>query len=254
MKNWVVFLLFFFLIALTIPIPFLNNKSIHISIDDFHTALKDLCDSNYNSIFEQPTFHFLQNIHKHTGAKFTLFTYAEATDYKVSCIPQKHIIELSNNSDWLLIGFHSATPDSRNENDSLFKLGFQFVQNRFGDKTKTLRLHYFHATPDEIGFLKKNEISTLLSADDDRISYSLSPKLNDSLKKNDFLLYNGIQFKRTDFRIEKTFFPILDIWKHLNDDEIIFFTHEWSLDSWNSIKFKSTIYYLSFYGSYFTID
>lgn len=132
MKKFFVFLLGSLLgslfLTLTIPFPFLYNKPIHISIDDFYYALMDLCDNNYYSIFEQPTFHFLQEIHNHTGAKFTLYTYAEATDYKVSCIPQKSIIELSKNSDWLRIGFHSASPDSKNENDSLFKLAFQIVQ------------------------------------------------------------------------------------------------------------------------------
>lgn len=128
MRKRSVFLLSFLFIALIVPLPFLHNKPIHISIDDFHYALKDLCDSNYYSIFQQPVFHFLQDIHNYTGAKFTLYTYAEAMDHKVSCIPQKNIIELSKNSNWLRIGLHSANPESKNENDSLFKLAFSFIQ------------------------------------------------------------------------------------------------------------------------------
>ena len=103
--------------------------------------------------------------------------------------------------------------------------------------------------------MKSKGIKVLLSADDNRISYSLSPKDNCILIKNGFILHDGLKYVRTDIRVERdNIFAFL--LEHLNDDELIVFTHEWALYSskWKWIKEVCLIVILKMLNCSFIID
>lgn len=103
--------------------------------------------------------------------------------------------------------------------------------------------------------MKSKGIKVLLSADDNRISYSLSPKDNSNIIKNGYILQNGLKYARTDIRVERdNIFAFL--FEHLNDDELIVFTHEWALYSskWKWIKEVSLIVILKLLNCKFIID
>lgn len=103
-------------------------------------------------------------------------------------------------------------------------------------------------------FLKENGVEVLLSADDDRISYSLPKLVNDRLIREEHTLYNGIVYERTDIRIEHTIFPIVDLIENRNDETIVLFTHEWALEEKNNrIKFHISILFLTIYQCNFIL-
>ena len=124
-----------------------------------------------------------------------------------------------------------------------------------GGSSEILRLHYYYATKNEVRLLKDKGITTLLSADDDRISYSLSPHYNKKLIIQGSLKHDGINYKSTDVRVERDnlFFKL---WTHRNDEELVVFTHEWALNSskLNWIKFLILIAVLKSLNCKFIID
>ena len=238
-----------------IPFPFLNGKQVHLSLDDFYTAFIDLNKNNYSTIFEQPTFHYLRSIHNTTGAKFTLYTFSKTKNWHLSDIPYKYLNEIAKDT-WIKIGFHSATPESSNNDTEELQKAFISFKNAIplNLQAQTLRLHYYHSTQKDAQFLASNGIKTLLAADDNRISYSLPISINDSLINLQRIQKDSMVYERTDIRIEKCFFPIFNVWAHLQDNMLVIFTHEWALNKWNALMFRILVYYLAFYGCIFIAD
>ena len=124
-----------------------------------------------------------------------------------------------------------------------------------GGGSKTLRLHYYYANKNEVKFLKDKGIETLLSADDDRISYSLPFHYNQRLINRGSLKYDGMNYERTDVRVEKDDL-LLKLWTHRNDDELVVFTHEWALNTskCNWMKFLTLVTILKLLNCKFIID
>lgn len=81
-----------------------------------------------------------------------------------------------------------------------------------------------------VDFLKKRGVTTLLVADDNRISYSLSKVNNDKLITEDVLTYDGMTYIRTDIRVEKDN-VVQKLFTHCFDKELVVFAHEWALYS-----------------------
>ena len=99
--------------------------------------------------------------------------------------------------------------------------------------------------------MRKHGIKKLLSADDDRVSYSLSEKDNKSLMQAETLTKIGMKYVSTDLRIERDN-VILGLWKNLNDEELVVFTHEWAYSKpFIKWKYKALIKLLSLYNCVF---
>lgn len=175
-----------------------QNKECHISIDDVSISMKDLTENEvvYTSIFDQDLFAWLRSLHNMTGAKFTLYVYEEDNVYSINEFPKKYKEEFEKNNSWLKIGYHAKNPSISKDsiaNYEVFASSFNNVNNILSNKVgiakaKMIRLHYFFATPEEVALLKRSGVAYLLSADDNRISYSLSKSRNDSLYKNGELI------------------------------------------------------------------
>ena len=240
------------LVFLLTPFYCYHDKKIHISIDDVWESFNDISRDSlmYNDVFEHPFFCKLKKAHELTGAKFTLYVYENVEDYSIDDIPQKYITQINCEKDWLRVGFH-ASNDTINR-DSIgvfpsFSESFTRVSEKLAGGAKTLRLQFYFATPDEVAFLGENGINTLLSADDDRISYSLPANYNDSLIINESLQYKNMLYERTDIRVEKDGGPFVNLYKNRNDDKLVLFTHEWALHN------RRTEYELWFYLIFFSI-
>lgn len=100
MKKRYIIPIFLIILFLAFPIPFLNGKEVHLSIDDFYSSFIELKNKKYDSIYDQPTFHYLKSIHDITNAKFTLYIFPKTKNYSISEIPTKYIKEL-NNTNWI---------------------------------------------------------------------------------------------------------------------------------------------------------
>ncbi len=103
---------------------------------------------------------------------------------------------------------------------------------------------------DEVKYMSKRGISTLLSADDDRVSYSLNASDNAYLVDNELLTYEDVKYDRTDIRVEKDVL-IAKIFLNANDDKLVVFTHEWAYDGTTRLKYRALINLLSFCNSKF---
>lgn len=85
---------------------------LHLSFDDTIYTLKDIIDKSYSSIFEQPFFALLKNLHDRFGAVFSCYCFL---DYKVDeeiifsleDFTEPRSGELKENSSWLKFGLHS---------------------------------------------------------------------------------------------------------------------------------------------------
>lgn len=128
-------------------------------------------------------------------------------------------------------------------NTDSFKIAYMRVTEaitRFAGNdgmSKCLRLHYFYASKKEVGFLADKGITTMLAADDpERVSYSLSIEAQKKLHRGGYS-DSVMHFLATDMRIEKQGIPYWDLYKHIENDTLVIFTHEWALDR-KSIKFK----------------
>lgn len=241
--------------ALVVPIPFLRGKPVHLSLDDFSEAFVSLSETKTASVYGQPTFHWLKSMHEATGAKFTLYTYARAKTWKIGDVPPGVWKELAA-SGWVKVGFHAPRPESRNEDSAELREAFADFEKAVPPELRatTLRLHYYNAPREAIPFLREHGVRTLLSAHDDRISYSLPRAANDSLLAAQRLLRDSLEYERTDFRSELSLFPIFDVWSRLRDDKLVVFTHEWALDRWNAPMFRILVGYLALYGCIFIAE
>lgn len=241
--------------ALVVPIPFLRGKPVHLSLDDFSEALASLSETKTASVYDQPTFHWLKSMHEATGAKFTLYTYARAKTWKIGDVPPGVWKELAANG-WVKVGLHASRPESQNEDLAELHEALVDFEKAVPPELRaaTLRLHYYNAPREAIPFLREHGVRTLLSAHDNRISYSLPRAANDSLLAAQRLLRDSLEYERTDFRSELSLFPIFDVWSRLRDDKLVVFTHEWTLDRWNAAMFRILVGYLALYGCIFIAE
>ena len=178
-----------------------KEKVVHLSFDDVSECIKNITNdsTSFNSIFDHTFFAELLELHERTGAKFTLYVYEHDDNYNISQFPQKFAHEFNTNKDWLKIGYHAKNPSISKDSISdytLFTTSFCRVDSILnlrvlGAKSDMLRLHYFFATREEVFFLHKYGVRSLLSADDDRLSYSLSYSQNAKLTKREVFTLGG---------------------------------------------------------------
>ena len=104
------------------------------------------------------------------------------------------------------MAFHSECPESYNTDTQRLIKSYENVNKqirRFSSQnnlSKTIRLHRYSAPQGFIDHLSDKGI-TLLTADDDRISYQLSPNQCKTIKDTS-LQFAGVKYQRTDIRVE----------------------------------------------------
>lgn len=81
-------------IYVSVPIPSNSqNKIVQISFDDVYLCIKDLKDTlRYTSVFQQPFFKSLKELHDVYGAVFSLYVYEKADNFVI-----KFLINLEMN-------------------------------------------------------------------------------------------------------------------------------------------------------------
>ncbi len=259
-KKTLALLVLLFCVVFAVPFCFYSNKSVHLSFDDVSLCMKELTNNSdkYNSAFDEPFLKELKKYHESTGAKFTLYIYEIDGDYDISRFPQKFADEFDQNSDWLKVGYHAMSPSITKDSISMasvFIPSFDRVDSILSAKFKsaksnTIRLHYFHATQEEVDHLRLKGITTLLAADDDRISYSLSEAENSKLIAEEYLEKNGMTYISTDHRCERDN-TVAGLIRNATDDELVIFTHEWAYYGSVHSAYNFMVRYLTFYNCQF---
>lgn len=205
---------------------------IHFSIDDVIFSLQELTTRNYKSIFNHPFYAFLRRLHKRYGCVFSLYVFAQKNGFAIEDMTCRFREEFLANSDWLRFGYHgesaSATSDLCYQYSRINKAIERFSgQSRI---CRTIRIHGFNATKNEVIYLSKNDLRCLLCADDDRVSYDLSHEEDKELKSYGCISKDGVIYRRSDVRIEKH--SIKSLLKYrAKENKLVIFTHEWCLYS-----------------------
>lgn len=261
-KTFLILLLFVIIMTAVVPYLFYKRKKVHFSFDDVSICMKELTidSAKFESIFDHPFLCELKHLHELTfgRGKFTLYVYEKDGDYDISQFPLKFADEFDRNSDWLKVGYHAMSPSISKDSISMasvFIPSFDRVDSiltvKFKSaKSNTIRLHYFYATQEEIDHLKSKGITTLLAADDYRISYSLSDAENSKLMTEEVFKKNGMTYMSTDHRCERDN-TIAGLVRNAKDDELVIFTHEWAYKGSVLLAYNFMLYFLSFYNCIF---
>ena len=192
----------------------------------------------------------MKGLHDEYGCSVTLYSFLGNDSFTINQVPTKFKKDFETNRNWLKIGFHGVKPLSHrptNRNFAEFTQGYEQFNTAVGvfagegSIAKTLRLDFYYTTNQEANFLKQNGVRTLLSADDDRISYSLPFKINRHIISNNSIEYDGINYLRTNIRIENIDVAYINIVKNCKMDTLVVFTHEWKLSRINRYKLERTV-------------
>lgn len=228
-----------------------NNSWSHFSFDDITYCLQDITTnaSIYTSIFENPFFALLKEMHDTYGATFSLFCYQAYESWAINMVTDVFANEFMENADWLKFGMHSSASggnfDSSTAEYALASWNnFVTEIHRITGTYKTIdlcpRLHGFggnllamsalrDATPGMVGFLGADTTP--------RNSYYLNE--SDSLllfNKGKFVDYiNRITFYQSLARFDgnnpAVYLPTLysEIGKYNKSFNLEMFMHEYSL-------------------------
>ena len=231
------------------------NIVVHISYDDVYLVLNELIENQetYSSIFQCHEFAALKSLHEQYGAIFTLYVYEQVGDYSISNVPVKYKDEFNANSDWLKFGYHGISPEYPIFNESIsleqFIISYNSVRNAVysfageDSYSNVIRLSYFSGTNNMISYLQDQGISTLLCADDGRISYNLNENESKLLSLNGVYYKNNMTYLKTDMRYENCKGIIIRLTSQSIETPLVIFTHEWTFDETYSDVAKS-IYWM----------
>lgn len=94
------------------------DKIIHFSFDDTISSLRDLTEKkdSYSSVFQQPFFKVLKELHDTYGAVFSCYCFNQIlnsvdnslVDFSLEDVTDIYAEEFTANSHWLRFGFHSV--------------------------------------------------------------------------------------------------------------------------------------------------
>lgn len=216
-------------------------KLIHYSVDDFFDAFVNLTENEYPSIFEEEHFSYLKELHEDYGINVSAYVFFENEEYDLTDISGDYISEFKENSDWLKFGFHSLNietdyedADTQKAKGDYEKVVQELTRITGGDSAidRTVRLHYYSASDEAIEGFQTSElgIERLLSPEDQRLAYNLDEEETSYLYQYDYFKDNGLEFIKTDVRMENLDNPVEFYDNFIEQEELndmlVLFTHE----------------------------
>jgi len=197
----------------TIDIPVLwdmnSQPRYRFSVDDNILFLKDLAESNYDSIFEHWFLGFWHGIHEKYGTKvhFNIFYQTDASVYsgpvfQLPQMPDRFKNEFRANSDWLHLTFHAW----QNKPDRPYKdAGYEKMAHDYEAVTEQIKrfageevlstfttVHWAEATKEGVRALRDRGVKGLIGLFDQRHNstpntrYYLDESLSDHVAKRDY--------------------------------------------------------------------
>lgn len=189
-----------------------DNNYFHLSFDDTMNSMKNLTSAaTYKSVFDEPFFAYLKQLHELYGAKISLYTYLDL----LGNVTDKYQSELGKASDWLKFGLHS-TSHSERFNEATYQDGYNawttFVKHiyRITGTYKSVdrmpRLHYWQGTEAALQGMRDAICGPIgfLSGEHEWPSYYLSKEQHMYAYNHDHITdyKNGLVFVATDMRID----------------------------------------------------
>ena len=190
------------------------SKFAHLSFDDVHYCMIDLMNNanTYTSIFDNPFFAMLKDLHDDYGAVISLYLFLTNTGSDISDYPTKFASEFTANADWLKFGLHqggtnyaSTTATTALNDYETFTSNIMNIGGSVDVIDRCPRLGNFAGNLESMLAMRDADggIVGLLSAYDDRDSYYLTSAQSAYLFKNG-KLYDSANYL-TFFRTIKTF-------------------------------------------------
>lgn len=190
-----------------------NNNYIHLSFDDVGYCVLNLVNNGalFNSLWDEPFFGLLKNMHDTYGAIFSLYIWNVAN---LANLPSKFKAEFMESSTWLKFGFHSYEEGSLSDtsyNDA--KTAYEtFVSNIFSkiggvnSIDRMPRLNYFAGNVNALRGLRDANCGCIgfLNTDDTRSAYYLTQDELTYLRTHSIWSdrTNGLQFASTVMRLD----------------------------------------------------
>lgn len=128
-----------------LTVDYTNSRYMHLAFDEVEHSIANLVThkDTYTSIYDEPFFGWLKELHDTYGAKFSLYTYtsvletyvtamsaepvkADVAEGEAANIFETYRSELKEASDWLKIGFSAVDkelPDAKLTSDDAFTYG-----------------------------------------------------------------------------------------------------------------------------------
>lgn len=203
----------------------LNGNFIHLSIDDATYCIENLINKSYTSLWNEPLFGYLKELHDTYGAKFSLYVFVDT----FKNMPEKYKSDFQSAKGWLKFGIHATNSTARfnKQPDTIGELkrysydGSKKLWESFCEKVMSVcgsadfidrmpRLHYYSASISVLLGFKDARYGAFgfLGADDDRPdNYFIKGSgkaleyfeaMPDSIYNNDL----GLTIYPTDFRAD----------------------------------------------------
>lgn len=222
---------------------------IHYSIDDVIEVFRELATNHPKSIFEVSLFSFFRDLHQKYDLVLSYYCFFKKGDFTLSEVPRSYRQEFEENSSWLRFGFHGYTGaedyDIQNVEESIkqYTLVMENLKEIVGENSLDAmpRIHRFHASREFVNWLGNNKVFCLiglLSADDNRNSYSLEHIADVELKCKHIIKKENMIFLQTTQRFDGLKPRMVKRLFTNMGGQNIFFTHEWLLLRPSSLKLK----------------
>lgn len=187
------------------------KNSYHFSVDDVFDSLIEVSDERI-LLFDQPFFKFLRNIHQKFDANIGLHLfYQKKINNNLRTL--QDVPDLKGqlkNEKWLFFAPHALeyeTPpyiQSIDEQTSAFEKIYREI-DRFAGKdtyTKYVRLQYYSESFELEKYFKTKGVEALFTTDREVGSHRMPKEIADKLNERGYAEYKGMNFIRTQFRVE----------------------------------------------------
>lgn len=203
-------------------------KTFCFTVDDNIRFLKEITESNYQSIFEHPYLAMYKRLHDEFNLKVQLNLFYKMNDFELSQMSSKFYSQWEENSDWLKLSFHSelenAYPYEFSGYDEVYqhckKVNDQII--RFASPkslAKTTTIHCCRTTEDGLKALADNRVTGLLglfgNKQAPRTSYSIEENQAIKIRNGETVKREGMSFASID--IVLNCFSQEDILTQLNE-------------------------------------
>lgn len=222
-------------------------KIMHISFDDAIGIFQNITDSAdvYTSIFDNPFLSELKRLHDSCEAKFSMYCFIKAGDWKLENTTTKFADEFTENSNWLKFSLHQGltTENFANADRETAIADYTYfltnMKNIVGNDSASIdltpRLHNFAGNEASCLAFKDFGVKGFLGADDNRDSYYLTGNKTKALVAGDkhYDCKNNLYIFKSETRLEKIsdINGFLENFKKASMKEqaknLIIFTHEY---------------------------
>ena len=182
----------------------------HFSVDDVFESLINISDKNL-ILKDHWFFSYLYKIYKNYNVKVAVYLFYEGKiNNKLRNLSEIRCIKNELKENWLFFGAHALNTEKAphklnvktqsNHINKIYKEILRFAGKKY--LARNVRLHEYSECYEIKKDLKKYNVKSIFTTDKPIGSYRLKYKNKKDLLKEGKTKFNGLNFIRTDFRVE----------------------------------------------------